>query len=156
MTHRVRDVNRTLEFEGELLASSNSWKPGAHRWVEFFLYKTASGSYVISRVGISTLYHRTECAIVKRNKLKLSDAAGLGPNAQGCEICRPGAEGTICAEEPRYWAQVCADAQSVIEACWMYDEHGAHYYTLVARRLIEEASAVDKKIEAAYSVEYID
>lgn len=156
MTHRILDMNRTLEFEGELLSNSSSWKPGTQRWVEFFLYKTASGTYVLSRVGLSNLYHRTECAIAKRNKLKLSDAAGLEANAQGCEICRPSLEGTVCAEEPRYWAQVCADAQSVIESCWKYDEHGAHYYTLVARRLLEGASRVDPAIESSYSIEYID
>ena len=156
MTHRVRDVNRTLEFEGELLSHSSSWRPGAQRWVEFFLYKTTSGTYVLSRVGLSLLYHRTECSVAKRNKLKLSDGAGLDADAQGCDICQPDPVGTVCAEEPRYWAQVCSDASGVVESCWKYDEHGAHYYTLVARRLLEEASKKDETIGSAYYIEHID
>ena len=156
MTHQVRDVNRLLEFEGTLLAHSSSWKAESPRWVEFFLYKTQSGSYVLSRVGLSLLYHRTTCGVATRNKLKLSDAAGLAKGSEKCPMCQPEAMGTVCAEEPRYWAQVCPDAQTVVESCWKYDEQGARYYTLVVRRLLDEASEKDKAIEGAYLVEYVE
>jgi hypothetical protein len=156
MKHQVRDGARTLEFEGTLLAHSSSWRAGAQRWVEFFLYKTASGTYVLSRVGLSLLFHRTDCAIVRRNKLKLAEAAGLDEGSAPCEICSPERTGTICPERPRYWAQVYEEAQGVIEGCWKYDEHGAHYYTMVARRLLEEASKTDSDIESAYLIEYVN
>lgn len=155
--HQVRDMNRILQFEGDLVSHSTSWRQGSQRWVEFFLYRTESGSYVLSRVGHSLLFHRTECAIAKRNNLKLSEVAGLDKHAVGCDICKPDlTSGTVCAEEPRYWAQVCHDADSVIEACWKYDENGTHYLTLVARRMLDEASKQDENIEAAYLVEYVN
>jgi hypothetical protein len=42
-----------------------------------------------------------------------------------------------------------------VDSLYKYDEAGARYLTGVAERLLEEASAVDPDIEAAYRVETI-
>ena len=53
----VKDSSRTLQFNGKLLSKSSSWRKGSVRWIEFALYKTENGSYVLSRIGVSLIYH---------------------------------------------------------------------------------------------------
>lgn len=156
MTHRIKaDARRTLEFEGDLLAHSTSWEDHSERWVEFFLYRTKTGNWVVNRIGYSLLYHRPECAIAERNKLKIADAAGLERGAVPCKICLPGTSGTVCVEEPRYWAQQCKNANAVVESCRKYDDNGTPYLTKVVRRLLEQASAEDESLRDAYFVEHV-
>ena len=68
---QVKDGSRTLQFSGTLLGKSSSWRNGSTRWIEFALYKTENGSYVLSRIGVSVVYHGAACHLVKR----------YGPNA---------------------------------------------------------------------------
>ena len=44
----VKDGSRVYQFEGRLIANSTSWRRGADRWVEFTLYRTDGGKYIIS------------------------------------------------------------------------------------------------------------
>ena len=67
--HEVRDNKRTIKFDGHLLAFSTSYRPGVKRWIEFGLFRTNGGSYVISRVGETHLYHAPDCAVAQRNGL---------------------------------------------------------------------------------------
>ena len=53
----VKDSARTLQFSGKLLSESSSWRRDSTRWIEFALYKTDNGSYVLSRIGVSIIYH---------------------------------------------------------------------------------------------------
>ena len=64
--HEVKDGSRTLQFSGKLLAESSSWRQGSYRWIEFKLYKTDNGSYILSRVGVSLIFHGAACPLVKR------------------------------------------------------------------------------------------
>jgi len=57
----VKDSSRTLQFNGILLSKSSSWRKGSVRWIEFALYKTENGSYVLSRIGVSLIYHGAAC-----------------------------------------------------------------------------------------------
>lgn len=52
--HVVRDGQRELHFEGELLATSSSRQAWKDRWAEFQLYRTTAGKYVLAGVGRST------------------------------------------------------------------------------------------------------
>ena len=47
----VRDGPRELHFTGALLSQSSSFRPSKDRWVEFEIYRTDSGKFVIARVG---------------------------------------------------------------------------------------------------------
>ena len=66
----VKDGDRTLQFHGHYLGSSTSWRRGSTRWIEFDLYKTDGGMYVLSRVGVSLVYHGAACSIVKKYGLQ--------------------------------------------------------------------------------------
>lgn len=157
--HQVRDGNgnRVLKFEGELLAESSSRQPGQLRWVEFQLYRTKSGSYVLSRVGRTLLFHDTSCAIVQRNHIKPSSADELEDDHVPCDECRPYYdEDEVAIEKPRYFALVSDHPDAILEALYKYDNSGARYLTLVAQRLIEKAGELDARLDKAYRVEYID
>lgn len=152
----VRDGSRRLQFDGTLLAESTSWRNGSDRWVEFKLYKTKSGAYILSRVGVSLVYHGAACPLVKRYGLQEKPVSALSPDAIPCTECSPSLEAqVVLPEKHRYWAQVSDDAEAVLEALYKYDQSGAKYLTNVAQRLLDAASEVDQSVESVYRVEII-
>lgn len=152
----IKDGTRLLQFNGKLLASSSSWRRGSTRWIEFELYKTDGESYVLSRVGVSLVYHGAACPLVKRYGLTEINADDLKEDSVTCEVCNaePDAQ-LVFPEKARYWAQVSDDSEAVLEALYKYDQGGARYLTKVAERLLEDASKIDKGIEAIYRIELI-
>lgn len=153
---KVRDGARTLQFNGQLLASSSSWRRGSTRWIEFELYKTESGSYILSRVGVSLVFHGAACGLVKRYGLTEASITSLDAAAIPCEECYPTEEvDLIFPEKHRYWAQVSEEPDAVLEALYKYDQGGARYLTNVAQRLLEDASEKDESIESVYRIEMI-
>ncbi len=154
--YQVKDGSRTLQFNGRLLGESSSWRRGSTRWIEFSLYKTDNGSYVLSRVGVSLVFHGAACALVKRYGLVESSIDILDDDAIPCEECNPSFElPLIFPEKNRTWAQVSEDPEAVLEALYKYDQGGARYLTHVAQRLLEAASKNDEKIDLIYRVETI-
>jgi hypothetical protein len=155
--YEVKDNKRTLKFDGVLLAFSTSFRPGVKRWIEFGLYRTTGGSYVLSRVGETHLFHSVDCAVAERNGLTKIPRIALREGSVPCDVCHPERETDelVSPEMPRYWAQVSDTADAVVDSLYKYDEAGARYLTGVAERLLEEASAVDPAIEGAYRVETI-
>lgn len=51
----VQDGRRQVQFEGRRLASASSEASGKRRWVEFTLYRTAGGMYVLHGIGRSVV-----------------------------------------------------------------------------------------------------
>jgi hypothetical protein len=152
----VKDGARTLQFNGRLLGKSSSYRRGSTRWIEFELYRTESGSYILSRVGVSLVYHGAACSLVKRYGLQEVDYQELAEDALPCEECDPTEEAELVfPEKYRYWAQVSEDAEAVLDALYKFDDGGARYLTNVAQRLLEEASANDSKIDTIYRIELI-
>ena len=152
----VKDGTRTLQFNGNLLGKSSSWRRGSTRWIEFELYRTENGSYILSRVGVSVMYHAAVCPLVKRYGLQEVTVEELREDVVPCDECKPSFEAQVVfPEKYRYWAQVSEDPNAVLEALYKYDNGGARYLTHVAQRLLEDASAVDKGIESVYKIELI-
>ena len=152
----VKDGSRTLQFNGKSLGKSSSWRRGSNRWIEFELYKTDNGSYVLSRVGVSVIYHTGACQLVKRYGLQEVNVDSVRDDVFPCDDCRPSlAADVVFPEKNRYWAQVSDDPNAVLEALYKYDNGGARYLTHVAQRLLEQASEVDKGIESVYRIELI-
>lgn len=153
----VKDGNRTLYVDGELLGSSTSYRYGSTRWIEFKLYKTTGGQYVLSRVGVSIIYHGAACDLVYNYNLQEVSRAELDENSITCEKCDP--DDTIdlvFPEKNRYWAQVSDQASAVLDALYKYDGNGARYLTNVAQRLLEEAAKKDKNVAEVYRFEIIE
>lgn len=154
--YEVKDGSRTLQFNGALLGKSSSWRRGSNRWIEFSLYRTENGSYILSRVGVSLVYHGAACPLVKRYGLVESEVSNLQEDSTPCDECKPSKElPVIFPEKYRNWAQVSEDPEAVLEALYKYDNGGARYLTNVAQRLLEEASENDPGIESVYRIEMI-
>jgi hypothetical protein len=154
--YEVKDGTRILQFNGTILSASSSWRQGSTRWIEFELYKTENGSYILSRVGVSLVYHGAACPLVKRYGLTEVPSDELNDDAITCEICNTDLTAQLVfPEKHRYWAQVSEEPDAVLEALYKYDQGGARYLTRVAERLLEDASEKDKGIESIYRIELI-
>lgn len=152
----VKDGDRTLQFNGRLLAKSTSERRGAYRWIEFELYQTESGSYILSRIGVSLIFHGAACSLVSKYRLTEAPLEDLTRRSVPCEECQPDDSiDLIFPEKYRYWAQVSDHPAAVLDALYKYDDNGAHYLTSVAQRLLQEAAKVDKDIANVYNVEVI-
>lgn len=158
MRFSVRDGVRTLEFIGSKLAESSSREPNKPRWVEFELYVTQRGVYVISRIGKSVLYHAESCPIVTRNRLSAVDGEELADFYIPCAECKPSRISIdgVFPETPRYWAQSSEKATGVVEALMQYDRNGTEYLTHVACELLEDAAQYDEKIKNAFMTTFIE
>lgn len=158
MLYRVRDGVRTLEFSGGKLAESSSRLPKKPRWVEFSVYRTPKGQYVLSRVGYSVFYHSKACYTVSRNSLSPVDGLTLPPEYIACDICKPNRvhEDGVFPETPRFAAWVCTDALGVVNSLMKEDDNGTEYLTNVARRLLVDASKLDPDIADAFYVDRIE
>lgn len=154
--YEVKDGSRTLQFNGRLLGESSSYRRGSTRWIEFSLYRTENGSYVLSRVGVSLVFHGAACPLVKRYGLVEATPDELNKDAIPCEECNPSKNlPVVFPEKYRNWAQVSEDPEAVLDALYKYDQGGARYLTNVAQRLLDNASEEDLGIESVYRIEMI-
>lgn len=152
----VKDGRRSLQFEGKLLAESTSERTDSVRWIEFKLYKTENGSYVLSRVGVSLVFHSPTCQLTFKYKLKEARPDELSSKSIPCSECDPDESTLVFPETHRYWAQVSDKPEAVLDALYKYDQNsGAYYLTTVARKLMDKAAQVDKDVAAIYNYEII-
>jgi hypothetical protein len=152
----VKDGARTLQFNGTLLGESSSYRRGSTRWIEFSLYRTESGSYVLSRVGVSLVFHGAACPLVRRYNLIEGTPENLNKDAIPCEECDPDRNlPVVFPEKYRNWAQVFDRAEYVLDALYKYDSRGSEYLTNVAKRLLEVSSEKDIAIDNVYGIELI-
>jgi hypothetical protein len=154
--YSVKDGNRTLQFNGRVLAKSTSKRRGSVRWIEFELYQTESRSYILSRVGVSIVFHGAACTLVKRYNLQESPISELHQDAIPCEECDPDESiELVFPEKYRHWAQVTDKPEVVLESLYKYDDNGTKYLTSVAERLLQEAAKLDSDIANVYNYEII-
>ena len=153
----VKNGQRVIRFEGSLLASSSSRRGDSSRWIEFRLYKTAGSSYILSRIGVSHVFHDATCLLVTRYGLHEAHVSSLKDYSTPCEECLPDSDDPIIyPEEIRYWTLVADDAVAVVDALHKRDINGGRYLTNVAERLLTDASRVDSDIDMAFKFQFID
>lgn len=158
--YEIQDGLRTIKFEGEMLSSSTS-RTKKPRWIEFRLYKTKGGSYILSRIGMSLTYHHSACKIVDRNGILPVPSENISRNMIPCEDCRPNRnlDLELYPETPRHWAQRFdpeIGAEGLVESLKREDEFGAEYITNVAKKLLIDAAKKDDEIHAAFYTEWVD
>lgn len=154
MHYRVKNGQRVIEFDGEKLSSSSSQNNSSVRWVEFNLYLTVGGSYVLERIGHSLIFHDIGCEVVDRSGLKFRPEDQLTPEHVPCPKCDPDPtdpNDIIVIEKPRYFGLWSETPDAVLES--LYGTR--NYMTKVAERLIENATEYDQRLERAYRVEHI-
>jgi hypothetical protein len=122
--------------------------------VEFNLYLTVGGSYVLERIGHSLIFHDIGCDVVDRSGLKFRPEDQIGPEHIPCEQCEPDPrdpEDIIVIEKPRFFGLWSETPEAVLESLY----GSRNYLTKVAERLIEDATEFDQRLERAYRVEHI-
>jgi len=155
--YEVRNGDRTLRFEGRHLANSSSRRAGIPRWIEFDLYKTNSGTYVLSRVGVSHVYHASVCPLVSRYGLHEASVDELSPSAVPCDECKPEFyDPMVYPEVFRYWTLTADEPEAVLDALYKPGDNGSRYLTRVAERLLSQAAAQDAEMDMVYRFETID
>jgi hypothetical protein len=164
---------QTFEFDGIKLSSSSSQFGRKPRWVEFELYRTTKGHYIVSRVGYSLFYHTSECYTTTRNNLEPVDGLTLSSAYIPCQKCHPnstpdgifpktphnvpeGIPDEVYPEAPRRKAWRCFDAVGVVNSLMKEDDNGTEYLTNVASRLLVDAAKLDRNIYDAFYVVRID
>lgn len=60
MQYQVRDGERVIEFDGDVLATATSKARGKSRWIELTLYKTVAGTYVLHGTGRSIVSNEVD------------------------------------------------------------------------------------------------
>lgn len=152
---QVRDGNRLLTFDGELLASISSREsPEKDRWTEMRCYKTAGGSYILEKVGRSVRLHMPGCPDILKD-LPLFQQAHPGDDPEEgyswCERCSPpiGEEydfPSLLVEEDRYWATISTDPQVIIDALYRKRE-GYTRLPRISVQLLDGLCQVDSAFE---------
>lgn len=156
MKYEVKDGARTLRFDGQKLAHSSSYRLGSARWIEFSLFKTAGGTYILHRVGVSLVFHSSTCSLVRRYGLHEEAGASLSRGAISCSDCQPKlSDPLVFPEEDRHWTLTTENPESVVESLYKEDDSGIKYLTRVAERLLEDAVQHDADLDAAYRIVYI-
>jgi len=155
MTHFVvENGQQRLNFDGELLSFSSSKTMSKSRWIEFTIYCTNSGKFIISRIGKSLVYHTIGCPVVKRSDdLRIKS---ISEDAIPCVQCNPMDEMVFLPEKERTYASVSESAVGLIDGLYQFDDLGNRYLTMVARNVIEDAAQKNKEIAKAYYEEYVD
>lgn len=161
----VHDDQRILRFDGEEIGFSSSRRSDSSRWIEFSLYKThGDGQYVLSRIGVSTVYHTPDCRFSKRGHIEPVTWDTLEKDAVPCymvqgsgEGCRPDPEEfpLVCPEEDKTWARVFKTPEALLNGLMKSDRQGNLYMTGVARRLLASAGENDPAVAGAYQVQTI-
>lgn len=156
--YSIRDRVRTYKVYGTILAESSSQEYDKARWVEFKLFKTQKNQYVLSRIGVSVLYHAGHCRIVSRNKLSAVDGNILESFYIPCSKCQPTIfdEDGVYPETNRYFALVSETARGILAALMQKDDNGIMYLTDVAQDLLQEAAEKDQEIADVLFINYVD
>lgn len=154
----TRDGARRIRFEGTELSYSSSESAGKPRWIEFTLYKTKSGQYVLYRVGRSYVYHTRDCPIVIKNRLSMYPEEHLPLKYTPCQECRPSIIETegLYPETPRYYTQSSDTPEGILALLNKTDNSGVKYLTNVAKDLLIDAAQTDEGIRKVFYQGTID
>lgn len=155
----VHDGITVYQFDGEEIAFSSSERPDVDRWIEFTLYKTqGDGQYVLSRVGVSNIYHSPDCRVAVQGKIDPAPWSELDPEAVGCRECEPDRNEPpmVCPERDKTWGRVYKTPQELYNGLMKPDKAtGALYMTAVARKLLEQAAQRDPSVKSLSLVQKV-
>jgi hypothetical protein len=118
---QVRNGTRTLRFRAAVIGAATSQRGSAPRWSELVVYKLEDGTYLISKIGRSTVAHAPGCLRVNRRMVPWAKAIEGGEDLVPrvpCGDCRPEVdpiEPDALLETTRYRAILAPTAQHAVE-----------------------------------------
>jgi hypothetical protein len=119
--HQVRDGARVLRFRAAVIGAATSARHNSARWSELTVYRLDDGTYLISKVGRSSVAHAPWCARVNRRMVPWHKAVEIGEHLQPrvpCEDCRPEVDpikDDVLLECTRYKAIIAPNAEHAIQ-----------------------------------------
>lgn len=161
-THQVRDgATRIIEFDGQKLAEVSSRRSAAPRWTELRLYKTDAGTYVLEKVGASTVVHAPSCPDMLGPLPRFQEInPGADPsdgNWWFCERCGDVAARDITkllVEANRYWAIIAEDPAQIVDSLYRR-KNGARSMPRMSLDLLDEAGRNDPAILDSFRAEFV-
>jgi hypothetical protein len=152
---QVRDGSRVLRFRAAVIGAATSQRGSIPRWSELAVYRLENGSYLISKIGRSTVAHRPTCLRVNHRMIRWDQAAAVGEDAVSrvpCGDCHPvlgaaPAPDTIL-EVTRYRAILAEDAENAAQA--LMGDRAALLMPQLVRDVLVQCSEADPNF-AAYS-----
>jgi hypothetical protein len=154
---RVNDQLRVLEFEGALIGEASTETTSSPRWTEIRIYKTVGGNYVVERVGVSLVYHRSDASCASGVSRPVgdvidNDARELEP----CEHCEPGdiyrgdiSLSTRIKVETNRNSASAVPASGLVQALTLSRPNGSEYVSNVAQAALTEAISNDPELADA-------
>jgi hypothetical protein len=163
---RIKDEDQTLEFAGDLVASSTTRQGDKPRWLDLKLYRITDGTgrYVIWRTGSSLVRHRAGGPCNRGVSVSVHD---LPPDSVPCQSCaapsidilRAMPNARASQEVPHHKAIVCQDARDVLRRLRLRgdaedgdEDSSSSAYSAPAQRLLDEAELNDAGIRQARNV----
>lgn len=159
MLYTIKDGVKTHVLNAVILGHSSSKNSRVKdRWVEFTIYKTPKGQYVVSRIGMSVVYHAEGCKSISKHGLSAIDGDTLTSANIPCSDCnpKPTPENKVYPEVSRPFVLVCNSPHGVIKFMHKIDDFGVEYLTNVAKDALEDAADMDEDMYAAYYTNYIE
>jgi len=157
----ARDGRRVITFQGELVASASSANPSSNgRWTELRVYRSKGGSWIVEKVGRSTMVHIPGCDRVQSDKLPRFQEAHPGQDPDdGYVYCECVGDEydftTLLVEEDRYWASVCDSVDALVEAVHRR-KGGTRRLPYFAQGVLDTLSERYPEVAAAYQVETVE
>jgi len=156
--YQVQDGSRVLTFDGVLLGSASSKRSGSPRWSELRLYKTTGGSYVLEKIGRSTVLHEPGCSSIIGVIPRFEDEhPGDDPDdGYWYDDCVPEMYDLtkLLVEKDRHWALIADDPAQVVDALYRRKD-GARHLPRLSIELLEKVMKEDEAIAGSYMVERI-
>lgn len=147
------DSGPTYSFYGRLLGHASTERENSVRWTEIFIYKTDGGNYIVSRLGVSLVYHTgdSECTsmgtTIKGGRIR--------EDAEPCERCNPAVpeddhfdpEATFIAEKTMASSDVIEDATKVADSLSTWDRNKQmRRLSSVASEALHRAAGTDPEL----------
>jgi hypothetical protein len=151
----VRDGNRVLRFQAAVLGAATSQRGSAPRWSELVVYRLPDSTYLISKIGRSTVAHRPSCLRVNHRMITWGSAAYHGEDhvrRVPCKDCRPDLSHGIAAdtmlEVTRYRAILAETAESAAQS--LTGDRAALLMPQIVRDVLAQCAQADEAF-ARYS-----
>lgn len=145
----VRDGGRVLRFQGAVLGAATSQRGSTPRWSELVVYRLTDGTYLISKIGRSTVAHRPSCLRVNHRMITWGSAPAHGEDRVlrvACRDCRPDLSHGIAAdtmlEVTRYRAILAETAESAAQS--LQGDRAALLMPQIVRDVLAQCAQVDE------------
>lgn len=150
----VRHGARVMRFRAAVIGAATSQRGSAPRWSELVVYRLEDSTYLISKIGRSSVAHDPTCLRVNHRMIRWDKAAEAGeatiPRVP-CSDCRPRLtpmRPDIRLEITRYRASLCQTAESAAES--LVEDRAALLMPQIIRDVLAQCASSDPNF-ARYS-----